>query len=277
VRDVRRNRWLNQAGRALIAALVLSGVSGRYCVAAAQLAVDELEVFLKPGTSTRTGTIRVTNSSDKSVEALVEIQDWDRDEKGGNRFYPLGTEAHSCKERLKVFPLALRLDPGKSESLRVTYDGAAGDACWAVVFIQGNEQRSAAAQSQITYVMRTGVKVYVDPAAATKVGDVESVRLIDLKTATAAAADSVSRQIEVVFKNGGTSHLKAKGAVEIRTADNKVAHRLEILEFPTVPGATRKLLLPLPQTISAGRYIALVLLDYGGNEIAAGQLEFEVK
>jgi P pilus assembly chaperone PapD len=263
-------------GRSLMKAIALSGVMlGGADRLAAQLSVDELELFLRPGNAPRSGVIRVTNSSTQPVQALVEIQDWDRDEAGTNRFHALGTEAHSCKEKLKVFPLALRIDAGATETLRVSYDGAATEACWGVIFIQGNEQRQQANQSQITYVVRTGVKVYVEPAAAKREGDVEGVQIVQQRVAGAADTMAVPH-IEVAFKNTGNAHLKPKGAIEIRSADNVSAAKLEITEFPVVPGGLRKVALPLPK-LKPGRYVALALLDYGGGDIAAGQFEFEVR
>ena len=266
----------NSIGRSLTMAVALSGVMmGSAQSAAAQLSVDELELFMRPGNAARNGVIRVTNSSQQPVQALVEIQDWDRDENGTNRFHALGTEAHSCKEKLKVFPMALRLDAGATETLRVSFDGSASDGCWAVVFIQGNEQRQQSNQSQITYVVRTGVKVYVEPAAATKNGDVEGVQMVTQRVAGSADTTAVPH-LEVSFKNTGTAHIKPRGVVEIRSADNVSAAKIEIAEFPIVPGALRKVALPLPK-LRPGRYVALALLDFGGADIAAGQYEFEVK
>lgn len=263
------------AGRSLTVATALLGVLLGAGSAAAQLSVDELELFMRPGSAPRSGVIRVTNSSPQAVQALIDIQDWDRDEAGTNRFHALGTHEQSCRQRLKVFPMALRIEAGATETLRVSFDGAATESCWAVVFIQGNEQRTQSNQSQITYVVRTGVKVYVEPAAATRNGDVEGVQMVLQRVAGSADTTAVPH-LEVQFKNTGTAHLKPRGAIEIRSADNVAAAKLDIAEFPIVPGALRKLALPLPQ-LRPGRYVALALLDYGGADIAAGQYEFEVR
>lgn len=267
--------FLYSIGRALTLALALSGVQA--IKLSAQLSVDELEVFLRTGNAPRTGTIRVTNLSAQAVQALVEIQDWDRDEQGLNRFHPLGQEAHSCRERLKVFPLSLRIEPGRTETVRLSFDGGAGESCWGVVFIQSNQPATSGAQSQITYVVRTGIKVYVEPAAATREGDIESVQIVHARRRDASAADTVATpHFEIAVKSSGTAHLKAKGVIEIRSADNVSIAKLPIDEFPMVPGALRKLLIERPR-LAPGRYIALVLIDYSGPEIAAGQLEFEVR
>jgi P pilus assembly chaperone PapD len=248
--------------------------------AAAQLSVDELEVFLRPGHGAgSTGALRVTNDSDKPVQAFIEIQDWDRDEKGGNRFFPSGSVAQSCKDRVKVFPMTLRLEPRRSETMRVSFDGDSTANCWSIVFIQASEPRPELKKSAITYVIRTGVKVYVEPASAKRDGEIEEVRVAMARRLPAGAGkDSVDvREVQITFHNMGEAHLRTHGSVELRKSDNSLAGKLEIPEFPSVPGAVRRISLPLPKDLAPGAYVALALLDFSGQEIAAGQADFAVK
>jgi hypothetical protein len=67
----------------------------------------------------------------------------------------------------------------------------------------------------------------------------------------------------------------AHGKVEIRRTDNTLVSTLDIPEFPTLPGATRRLGVPLPR-LPRGKYVLLALLDYEGSEIAAGQVDLEI-
>lgn len=256
-----------KAGRALL--VLASCLFLKTGLLSAQLSVDELEVFLRSDDAARrTGVIRVTNDTDKTLQALVEIQDWDRDAAGGNQFHPLGTVARSCRDQLKAFPLSLRIEPKRTEPLRIAFEGPADASCWGIVFIQSSEpQRSSTEQSEITYIIRTGIKVYVEPVRAARLGDVDSVRLVTGDTAST---------VDVYFRNAGNAHLKPRGVVEIRSANNETVANLEIKEFPIVPDGIRRLSLPMPK-LAAGRYIALALIDYQGEEIAAGQLEFEIR
>jgi hypothetical protein len=156
----------------------------------------------------------------------------------------------------------------------VTFEGDAAASCWGVVFIQGSEPpKPTGTRSSITYIIRTGVKVYVQPANALRQGDVDSVRLT--RAAKSATDTTKVPALEVLFRNTGKAHMKPVGAVEVRSADNNVAAKLDIMEFPIAPGDSRRIILALP-AVPKGRYIALALVDYGGAEIAAGQLEFEI-
>jgi P pilus assembly chaperone PapD len=262
-----------KAGRALIvlASALFMGATDL----AAQLSVDELEIFIDPSSPTaRTGVVRVTNDTDKPVQALLDVQDWNRDPTGANQFYKLGSKPGSCADKLKVFPASLRVEARSTEPVRVTFEGDAAASCWGVVFIQASEPpKPSGTQSSITYVIRTGVKVYVQAANALRQGDVDSVRIT---RASKSATDSTKvPAIEVHFRNTGQAHMKPVGAVEVRSADNNVAAKIDITEFPIAPGDSRRIILALP-AIQKGRYIALALVDYGGAEIAAAQLEFEI-
>lgn len=261
-------------GRVLTTALALLGVLAP-AQAAAQLSVDELEVFLRAnGATQRTGVIRITNDSHKPVQAMLELQDWNRDEGGTNRYFPMGTAKGTCGERLKVFPASVRIEGRRTESVRVTFEGDAAAACWAIVFVQANEPpRPPSEQSHISYIIRTGVKVYVEAGSAQRLGEIDSLQPA---LVPAGPADTTKvRGLEVLFRSIGTAHMKPTGAVEVRSADNQVVAKLAIEEFPIAPGDTRRLQLALPK-VPGGRYVALALIDYGGAEIAAAQLEFTI-
>ena len=264
------------AGRMLRTAFALSAVIAIPTLAQAQLSVDELEVTLRPDQpALRTGVVRITNHADKPVQALLQVQDWDRDSTGANRFHELGKVTQSCNDRLKIFPMSLRIEPGKTETARVTFEGEPKTSCWGIVFIQSNEPpRASGTQSQITYVIRTGVKVYVEPQTAERAGDIEDVAL--MKVRASETDTTLVPALGVVFKNAGAAHLKPKGAVELRDENNKVVAKLDITEFPITPNGVRRVVLMLPK-MTPGRYVALALLDYGGAEIAAGQYEFTVQ
>jgi hypothetical protein len=70
--------------------------------------------------------------------------------------------------------------------------------------------------------------------------------------------------------------LLVKGTVNVRHADGSDFSTVDAPEFPVVPGGLRRLDVPLP-AVPRGKYLLIALLDYAGEEIAAGQTEFEVK
>lgn len=263
------------AGRSLMLAVASLAVLAAPAAVHAQISVDELEVYLRPDLAEqKSGVIRVTNHADKATQVLVELQDWDRDSTGANWFHKLGTLTQSCREKLRVFPMALRIDAHATEPVRISFEGDAAENCWGIVFLQTNDAPTPGSGSSITYVIRTGIKVYVEPRNLLKQGDVEDVTLT-----TTRASETDSTQVPalaVVFRNTGRAHLRPRGSVEVRNQNNEIQARVAIQDFPVTPGGVRRVVAALPK-LAPGRYVALALLDYGGPEIAAGQSEFEVR
>jgi hypothetical protein len=72
-------------------------------------------------------------------------------------------------------------------------------------------------------------------------------------------------------------HLLAKGRLEFRRLDNTLAMQVPIAEFPTLPGAARKVMVDVPAGLAAGDYVVLALIDFGGPELVAGQIDYQAK
>lgn len=252
-----------------LAALVFLSLGARPHAVAAQLSVDRVEIFLEPRAAGQgVASFAVSNEGDRVIEATVYLQDWERKDDGEHRFAPSDSLPHSCGRFLRVFPLSLRLPPGASQSVRVALDGAdtLSAACWSVVFVESAPATPPGGR-QITYVTRLGVKIYVLAPGLSREGEVEEL-LVRPK------APGV-REFVVAFRNTGGLPLWPHGSVEIRRLDNSVAATVEVPEFPVLPGALRRVVADVPK-LAAGRYVALALIDFGGAEIAAGQLELEV-
>jgi P pilus assembly chaperone PapD len=263
-----------------VALAILAVVGVWPATSSAQLTVEQLEVVLVPRAAT-VSTFGVRNDGKRVVQTSIEFEDWERDERGGNKFFPVGTRAGTCGSLVRVFPSSLRLEPGQSGTVRVSLEG--GDtlskACWSVVFVE-NREPPAAAERQITYTVRTGVKIYVEPPNLVRDGLIEDMALVPHVIGDAAGlnpqVDSTRKDVAVAFRNTGGLQVRLKGSMEIRRPDNSLAHKIDVEDIPVLPGARRVLRLPLPD-LPAGRYVILALLDYGGSEVAAGQLEHDAR
>ncbi len=247
-------------------------------IATAQVAVDQLElhVALRPG-ATAAATFHAANPGSLPAHATISMQDWDRSEAGENRYYPTGTLPTSCGSHVSVFPSVLQLEPRSAQEVRVLVDSASaiGHGCYTILFVETPPPPRSSQTSGVQYSVRYGVKVYVEPESAptAEVTDVDVVNRPD--TASRAKKGATVRQLEITYKNTGARQTVAHGAVEVRRPDNSVVSKVDIPEFPTLPGATRRLGVALPH-LPSGRYVLLALLDYEGAEIAAGQVELEI-
>ncbi|MDB4891129.1 MAG: hypothetical protein JWL61_2984 [Gemmatimonadetes bacterium] len=250
----------------------------------AQLTVSQLELTITPSATGRViASFDVRNAGKIAAQAILTREDWDRAENGENRFAASGSKGTSCGALVSVFPMSLRIEAGATQSVRVAVESAQNlsKECWDIIFVEEQQQKSAATRSALQYILRTGVKLYVVPnglkrdAAITGMS-VETVSRRSAKTTSPAGASAAKQRIAVLFTDEGQLHLAAKGRVEIRRLDNSLAATIPVAEFPTLPGALRRLELDVPISLAAGSYVALALIDFGGTEIAAGQLELTV-
>lgn len=257
----------------------------------AQLLVDPLEVTLvTSGASRVTGSFTLANSSDSPVQATITRQDWDRVENGDNRFLPAGTTGTSCGPLLTATPVSIRVEPRSSRIVRLAVSGAAAlrKECWDIFFVEEVPQRAGVRANSLQYIFRTGVKVYVAPPGLKRDAAVEDMAIEDVPVVASTASSTLAsalpnsapatkRQVSIRFRNNGGAHLVAKGHLEFRRLDNSLAAKISIPEFPTLPGALRKVMVDVPSDLASGDYVVLALIDFGGAEIVAGQIDLQVK
>lgn len=264
----------------VLSLLALAGIGAGARPVAAQFTIDELELHFTPdGSGALTGVIPLHSVIDSAQQVQVTIRDWERDSLGNNRFLEYGANPRSCQGKLEVFPLTLQLAPRATEYIRVTYTGRdlPDPGCWSVVLterVRPPAQQVQGASVSLTVV--TGVKVYVHATAATASGDVVSADVEAGWTRADAARDSVFvRQVALRFANTGTAHLRVRSTLEIRDETTQLVERIVGPEAYITPDAFRDILIRLP-ALRRGRYVGVVLLDYGAEEITAAQVEFEI-
>lgn len=252
-----------------VLAISLPGVSR------AQLSVDRVEAMIRPTSQReREVVINVRNDGDKTVQAVIRLEDWNRTNEGTNQWFPVGTQRGSCGKALSVFPLTASLDPGGSQNIRIMLDSALAPSseCWSAAIVE-TVQAGVRQGLQVGYVLRTAVKLYVQPPGLRADGEIPALRVAADGTQSA-SADS-ARHIEVEFENTGTVHVVAQGTVEFRRPDNSVAARVALPTVYTLPQARQIVKTGMPH-LPPGRYVILATLDFGGVEIAAAQIEYEV-
>lgn len=260
-------------GALTLAAALLAALAEH---AEAQLTIGRVEVVMQlADRASHEAAISVRNESNQPVQAIVRLEDWDRGRDGGNRWYPYGTHKGrgSCSPALGVFPQSLRLDPGAEQAVRVVLDGekVPEGECWAAAVVETVQSGERMGQ-RVSYVVRTAVKIYVQTAGLVSDGEIETLRLVE----DTAAHHAKQKSVEVEFANTGTSHLTARGLLEVRKPDNTTVHRLPLPTVYALPGAKHAVRVPLP-ALPRGDYVLLATMDYGGADIAAALLEHRSK
>lgn len=265
---------------------MLAALSGVPTAASAQVAVEALEVHLNlaPGKATQTGLIPVRNELDRPQQVRVLINDWRRDSLGRNEFLDAGSLPSSCRERLQVFPMSFQVAANSVENVRVNYDAAADTTgCWSIVMFETVEPpkpKSAENGSFLSFQVRTGVKIYVHAERPERAGEISFADVAQgwrpVAVAPGTRPDSTRAwQADLRFVNTGSAHLVIRSSVEIRDLDGLLLQKVAGEEGYLTPGAVRDMRIALPD-LAPGTYLALVLVDYGGDEITAAQVEFRI-
>jgi P pilus assembly chaperone PapD len=239
---------------------------------AAQISIEQLELKFTLGSATpTTQSFRINNVSNAPVQVTIRTSDWDRSETGENRYFDVGTDAGSCRDALTIFPMTLSIDAGRGEDVRVSLPASA-TPCHSLLFVEmpppaAQANRNGAA---LTYNLRYGIKVYVEPDAP-PAGELTDAIIASGRTADGTRADT----LVATFRNTGLVQSIARGHIEIRREDDSIAQRIEVEEFPVLGGARRVIRTPLP-VIPAGRYAVILLLEIGTEEILAAQALLEI-
>lgn len=239
--------------------------------ASAQLGVDQLELTFKVRqTPTTAQTFQISNTGSTPLQVTIVPGDWDRAEDGQNRFFEVGETAGSCGDALAVFPTSLRVEPGRSEPIRVELRSTAKVPCQGILFVETPPPPAATGRgAAVTYNIRYGVKVYVEPDMP------PAGELVEAHATLAASTQGRVDTLHFTFRNPGLVQTLAKGKVEIRREDDTVALTIPIEEFPVLGGALRRARVPIA-ALPSGRYAAIVLLDIGIDELIATQALIDI-
>lgn len=232
-------------------------------IGSAQFAVYPIVLDLNAAAGdTVVQSVFVRNESNTVREFKFELQDFDQDSVGTPRFLAAGTHPHSCAARVQVYPLAATLAPGQTQELRVRFAGQ--DAtCWSALFA---EVRSTDAQG-IVARQQIGVRINGSLPDAAREGEILRLQV----EATS------SPQLHLWFRNNGAVPVRPSGDLEIRDPSGEVVGAMRIDAFSVLPGATRRIALPLPERLPAGRFTIVPVLDFGGDYLAGAQTAYVVR
>jgi hypothetical protein len=236
------------------------------------------DIEVVPGQSMN-GSFFVYNGNDAPTNISVEVGDFTRDEDGGVQILAPNSQPHSLTNFITFSPASFRLaaGSGKSQEVHFTVSIPAGESGphWAMLLVRevgqstnntqtnGNQQ-----QVGVQLDLQIGVQIrQVDPTLAINSGRITQVDVL-------AAEQNKPMRVVTEFENTGTIFQKPSGEVRIIDSSGKIVTRIPIESFRTLPGGKRRLEVPLTQNLTVGDYLALVVIDFGGDFLLAGQARF---
>lgn len=230
--------------------------------AAGQFSATPVIMELVTGDSAAAGTIRVKNEGEAPIQVRFYAGDFEQDEAGTHRFLPAGEHERSCAPRMQLYPEGATLAAGEEVGVSVRLEPGP-TSCWSVVFAETSNR----SEGGLSIAQRIAVKIYGSSRVGVRSGEVQGVEVVH-QPALLALVD---------FANTGDRALVVTGEVEIRTAEGAVVATVPVEDFSVLPDRHREVAVPLPTTLEPGRYLAIPILDFGGDFLAAGQALFEVQ
>ncbi len=258
-----RHRWAVVAAGLARFPCVLLATAVAASPAVAQLSVQPVIVELRTSDSASAALVAVRSEADEAMQLRVYAADFDQPEEGSHRFLEPGTHPRSCAERLRFFPDDLVLAPGGEAEVRIELDPGAS-TCWSLVFVQGQGRETGG----IRIAQRIGVKVYGVAGRTDPAGEIGAVAVRE--------AGPGEREVRIAFRNTGDAPVRPEGELEVRTAEGDIVAVVPVPPFSVLPGRSRATTVPLGLRLDAGRYLAIPILDFGGDYLAGGQATFEV-
>lgn len=267
----RRAAALPREGRRALSqrcALLALGAVTALCAGAtsvrAQFSVSPVIVEVPAADTTFSQVVTLTNVNAESRTFRFYAADFEQAANGEHTFAESATSPTSCSQRLRVTPDGATVEAGQSMQFRVLVAPGDGAACWSIVFVE------SARNDAVTGVRigeRIGVKIYGQPS-----DPVVDAAVVAATVDTTGAKPAVT----FTFRNSGTATLRPEGVLEIRTLDGRTVQTYPVEAFSALPGHERQIPVRIEKELTPGSYIAVPIIDYGGDFLAGFQQRFEV-
>ena len=249
-----------------ILCLLVAAAAGliRPSAASAQYSVNPVIVQLAAGDTAETRTLEVRNEGTQPLQVRLYAADFEQSPEGRHTYLPWGEHERSCRDRLRVSPDVLSVLPGQFRPVSIRMEPAGSQpTCWSMVFIESPSRT----QTGFYVNLRIGVKVHGLAGPPSLDGELSAAKV---------EVGEKAPELSFSFRNNGDWPLRPEGEIEIRRFDGELVHTLALDAFSVLPRHRRQISVQLPQPLEAGRYLAVPVLDYGGQYLAGSQVAFRL-
>jgi len=262
----------------IVSLLLLALIAGSDTSAKISVSPLSAGFNLVPGESV-TGSFLVKNIGEQLQQVTVSMRDYARSLAGEDQFLPANTIPQSLTRYVDFSPATFELEPGAVQEVQfqVTLPVEETGPHWMMFLVEESKPE-----------IETGVGVEgagggfafnVNIAFAVRIRQSNPDNVVADGRVTgvvvAPAADE-PLAVQMTFENTGTAYLSPRGRVEIRDRTGQTVASTPINEFPVLPGAKRILDVVVTTPLASGKYIALGIIDFGGDFLVAGQAFFEI-
>jgi hypothetical protein len=237
----------------------------------------------KPG-ETVTRTMKAENLGEDEISLKISTKDFIKGLNGEERQVEPGTIERGCAGWIRISPQKLVLAPLETKtinfSMTIPMDGKG--SYWGNILVSQISKptlsrtiKKGDTSFQIFALQDMLIRVLENvPGTEQKKGVIADILVKEQKTVGMVT-------IEVVFKNQGNSLLKCTGWVQILDENGETVRNIPLeyghSPFTVYPDGRRTVYGSMKEKLSSGAYMLLAIVDYGGEDLVAGEMEFEIK
>jgi len=222
------------------------------------------------------GQIEVYGAKDKDIRVKTFFVDWNFDRNGTVQFFPQGSKGErSATAWLQMTPEEFLIPAGSKKIVTVSGRVPAGTPSgdyWSMFFVEF-QPYSVLQTSGVQISGRVGGSITVTvPGPALRKGHIASFEI-------KAEHDKGKQRLEakLTFVNEGDFVVEPCGYINIIDYQNKSYGNIGISGFKVLPKSTRDYQLSAEISLKRGTYVAIAVLDYGGETQTGYQKVFTVK
>ncbi|XWW45703.1 hypothetical protein JYG30_23795 [Fibrella sp. USSR17] len=246
------------------------------CQAQIGFQVSPAKLFINHSkTASQTVRIHIINPMDTRLVLQATCADWRRDTVGAKVYYPAGTLPGSCCSIVSITPNVIELAPHQETDVLITVraDAAAGTLRnGMILFTQVNEQETARAKagSLILIKVQIGVHIYVLPGESRQ----PEIGITNMEV----ARSGKKAQLTVEIANTGGTLLESNLRLEYLNLATMQELKTDPVPVNTMPKDQFKVSSLIPETLAAGKYLIVAILDSGpGQTLKVAELETVLK
>lgn len=265
-----------------IIVLMLAG-SFLYQQAAAQaLSFSPTRVYFKgnPG-QTVSEVITIHNSSAEPYEFIISLEDWKRDSLGIKEYSPMSTLPNSNAKNITLPATNFQLGPKEKKSFTVSMViPKAGNpvATNSMLFFTQTNAKNPNMEGNagigVKVSLELGVQLFYTPTEAKK----GELKFLAFEQQSTTVEQKPVAQLAVKFEN--TGEIPKDGFIRFELTNKQTGQEIKLKPTPIaiMPLDHQWAYCVLPYTLAAGDYLAVAILDAGGNnDLKVAEKDIHVK
>lgn len=214
----------------------------------------------KPGGRV-TGTIKVTNPSDKVAEVSATVYDWTLNNADRMVTSEVGTRKESLKGLIKFNPQNFKIAPGESQVVRFTMtapkEGDLFERRGIVFFEEKNIYQNPEGMGA-NVITQVGSTIYLAFEGMRKA--------FQLKNATVEKSADGKCQGVLAISNQGAGHVRYRISYKLINEKKALIHENQFSEKVLLPQFDRNISFSLPDNLPPGKYNLLMRLTFLGTD-----------